>query len=111
MDPVALATVTSAVTMLASEAGKGIAGEAAKDLWGQIRRRLGLAKDPSKEELAPTVARALAEDEAAAGDVVRMLQQHAGQAGDAASLVGRIDAEKVIYIANQTVVGGQTFNL
>lgn len=111
MDPVALATVTSAVTMLASEAGKGLAGEAAKDLWGRIRSRLGLAKEPPMEELAPTVARALSDNEAAASDVVRMLQQHAGQAGDAASLVGRIDAEKVIYIANQTVFGGQTFNL
>lgn len=111
MDPVALATVTSAVTLLATEAGKGVAGEAAKDLWGQIRKRLGLAKEPSKEELAPAVAHALAADDAAASDVVRLLQQHAGQAGDAASLVGRIDAEKVVYIANQTVFGGQTINL
>ena len=111
MDPVTLATVTSAVTLLATEAGKGLAGEAAKDLWKKVRNRLGLKGEPAKEELAPTIAHALASDEAAAGDVVRLLQQHAGQAGDAASLVGRIDAEKVIYIANQTVFGDQTFNL
>jgi hypothetical protein len=111
MDPVALATVTSAVTLLATEAGKGLAGEAAKDLWTQIRTRLGLAKEPPRDELAPAVAGALAQDEGAAGDVVRLLQQHAGHAGDAAALVGRIDAEKVVYIANQTVFGGQTFNL
>jgi hypothetical protein len=111
MDPLTLATVTSAVTLLATEAGKGLAGEAAKDIWTQIRTRLGLVKDPPKEEMAPTIARALAADHTAAGDVVRLLQQHAAHAGDASSLVGRIDAEKVIYVANQTVFGGQTFNL
>lgn len=111
MDPVTLATVTAGATVLASEAGKSFASEAAKDLWAKVRNRLGLAADAPKGDLAPAIARALDADQSAAGDVVSLLQQHAGQAGDASSIVGRIDAEKVIYIANQTVSGGQTFNL
>ena len=41
MDPVILAVITSAVTLLASESLKGAASAAGRDAWGRIKALFG----------------------------------------------------------------------
>jgi hypothetical protein len=104
MDPVTLATITSAVTVLATETGKGLAGEAGKSAWAGIKSVLGFKSDPPPAELAPAVAARLADDEEAAREIVRLLREHAGGSSSAA-IVGQVNAERVIVIKDQTVAG------
>lgn len=52
MDPITLAVVTSAVTTLASEVGKGIAGEAGKSAWGKIKAWFQWSTEPAEAELS-----------------------------------------------------------
>jgi hypothetical protein len=110
MDPVALATVTSAVTMLASEAGKGLAGDAGKDLWGRVRSVLGWKEDPPMQDVAPKVAARLQGDEQAAREIVQLLQGHSSSSG-AAAIVGNVSAEKMTVIGQQHVAGDFTLNM
>ena len=110
MDPVVLATVTSAVTLVASEAAKGVAGTAGKDLWGRIRSRLGWKDDPPLPEVAPKVAERLRDDEETAREIVRLLQGHSTSSG-AAAIVGNVSAEKLTVIGQQHVAGDFTINM
>jgi hypothetical protein len=104
MDPVALATITSAVSVLATESAKGLAGQAGKDTWARIKSVLGWKDDPAPEKLAPAVAERLANDDDAARAVVMLLRENAS-VGSAAAIVGNINAERVVVIKDQTVTG------
>ena len=96
MDPITLATVTSAVSVLGMECAKGMAGVAGKDLWDKIKSRLGFQGEPKTSELAQSVASRLASDEKLAAEIVALLKEHAGTGSSAGALVGSIDAEKVV---------------
>lgn len=109
MDPITLATITSAVTVVATEAGKGVMAGVGQDVWARIKGVLGLQKDPPPAELAPTIATRLEHDDEAAREVLRLLREHADASPKAAAIVGQINAEKVVIIPNQTVHGD--FNL
>jgi hypothetical protein len=109
MDPIALATITSGITVLASECAKGVAGEAGKDLWARIKKRLGLQQEPELPALAPAVAQKLSTDESAAKDVIELLRNHASAAPTAAAMIGQINAERVVVIGQQKIEGD--FNL
>lgn len=111
MDPVTLATITSGVTVLATECGKGLAGQAGKDTWARIKSLLGWKDDPAPEKLAPAVAERLADDDATAQRVVMLLQENANSVGSGAAIVGTINAEKVMVVKDQTVTGDVTFNM
>jgi hypothetical protein len=111
MDPIALATITSGVTVLATEAGKGLAGEMGKDAWTRIKSVLGFQADPPAGELAPAVAERLANDDAAAREVLRLLREHAGGAGGAAAIVGQVNAERVVVIKDQKIQGDFNLNM
>lgn len=104
MDAVTLATITSGVSVLATECAKGLAGQAGKDTWARIRSLLGWKNDPAPEQLAPAVAERLANDEGTARSIVELLQQQAN-VGSAAAIVGNIHAERVVVIKDQHVAG------
>ena len=110
MDPVALATITSAVSVLATEVAKGSAGEVGKDVWERIKSALGWKKDPAPEVVAVEAAQRLESDERAARTVVELLQQHA-QIGASAAIVGNVQAERLIVIQHQHVAGDLTINM
>ena len=109
MDPIVLATITSALTLLSTEAAKGAASEAGKQLWGRIRSMLGWAKDPSPPDLSAEIARKLATAPELASKIVELLQGNAHSVPQASSLVQHIDAQKVI-VASEFKVSGD-FNM
>ena len=94
MEPLTLATLTAAVTVLASEVGKGAASEAGKSAWGRIKSLFRWSAEPAEADLSAAIAKALEANEALARQVVEILQ--AQSTGTASKLVGRIDAEKVV---------------
>lgn len=77
MDPVTLATLTSAVTFLATEAGKAGASEAGKTAWASIQKLLNLSNAGS--DLAKDVAKALA----AKPELAQKVQAHIDAAKNA----------------------------
>lgn len=103
MDPVTLATITSAVTILATEVAKGAASEAGKQAWTAAKKLLGFSSDPSEAQLAPEIARRLAGNADAAKQIVTLLQEE--PTGCPSSLVGSINAEKVV-VADQINIAG-----
>jgi hypothetical protein len=108
MDAIALATVTAGATALASECGKGLAGEAGKDLWARIKRVLKLDDDPAAERLAPAIAERLLADEQAARQVVALLKESGAASGGAGMIVGNVDAERLVMIHTQHIAGDFT---
>ncbi len=117
MDPITLATVTSAVTMLATEAAKEVAGGVGKSLWDAVKAKLGWTVEPPAAELAPRIAQQLENNEALANEIVRLLQAQAQQeTAITQQLVGQLDASqagKVVNIPIQTAARDihNTFNL
>ncbi len=105
MEPVTLAILTSAVTVLASEVGKGAAAEAGKSAWGTIKSLFRWSADPPEADLSADIAKALQANEALARQVVEILQ--AQSTGTASTLVGKISVEK----GSVTVVGTNTGNI
>jgi hypothetical protein len=104
IEPVTLATITSAVTVLASECGKGIASDAGKLVWNKIKQLFGWKADPAPSELAPAIAQKLQQEETLAEQIVRLLKQ--GDGDDIVpQLVGRITAKKSIVAGEMTVQG------
>jgi hypothetical protein len=105
MDPITLATITSALTLLSTEVAKGAASEAGKALWTKIKSMLGWAQDPSPSDLAPEIARKLAADSKIAKEIVELLQAQPESNRHASTLVQSIDADKVI-VAGEFKVSG-----
>ena len=109
MDPILLATITSAITLIGSEVAKGAASKAGETLWAKIKSMLGFGHDPSPTDLAPEIARKLAADPELAKKIVELLQAHPESSQQASALVQSIDAEKVI-VAGEFKVSGN-FNM
>ena|SRR6185436_15917838 len=107
IDPTTLATVTAAVSVLGTEFTKGLAGEAGKNTWGQIKRLFGWNSEPQPSDLAGEVAKKLQESPDLASKVVKLLQENQG-VGSASQLVGKIDAEKVVVAQ---VINASEFNM
>ncbi len=105
MDPITLATVTSAVTVLATECVKGVAGSAGKDLWTRIKGLLGWTSDPKLPELAPAIAERLQQNEELARQIVVLLKDSQIAGTSATPLVGNIDAEKVVVASHLEIAG------
>ena len=94
MDPISLATITSAATNLGIEAIADTASEAGKELWAAIREKLGWRQDPESSELASRIAEKLQNDEGLSSEVVKLLQNQS-KAPHSSALVKNIDADKV----------------
>lgn len=103
MDPITLATITSAVTVLALEAGKGMASEAGKSAWQKIKKLFGMTGEPKEEDLAREVAERLVNDPALAKEVLSLLENRG--TGSSSALVNKIDAEKVVVVDHLEVRG------
>jgi hypothetical protein len=107
MDPVTLATVTAALTLLGTECAKGLASQAGKDLWSRAKGLLGWAKEPDTQELPKAIATKLSSDQALMGQLITLLRE--AKASDSStqmvgSLVGTLAAEKAVVA--QKVEGG-----
>ena len=94
MDPISLATITSAATNLGIQALTDTVGEAGKELWDTIKQKLGWHQEPDSSELASEIARKLQDDEQLTREVVKLLQDQ-GEATYSSSLVKNIDADRV----------------
>jgi hypothetical protein len=109
VDPITLATVTSALTLLSTECAKGMASQAGKDIWARAKGLLGLVGEPATEELPKAIATKLHSNEALLAQIITVLKET--KATDSSvkmigSLVGTLSANKVIVA--QKIDGGIT---
>ena len=105
IDPITLASITSAVVNLRTDYLRGVTTEAGKSTWKGIKSLLGWTSDPASEEIPKMVANALV----AYPDTVEKLQAllEANHVGSA-PLVGRIEGggrDKIIVADNIVVEG------
>jgi hypothetical protein len=108
IEPVALASITSAVTLLGSEFIKGVAGDASKATWSKIKQLLGWSVDPPVEEIPQKVATALTASPEVAEQLVKLLKE--ANAGSASGMVGSINAAGGKVVVAQTIVAN-TFSM
>jgi hypothetical protein len=99
-DPVALASLTSAITVVGSDYLKGIASEAGKATWNQIKALFGWTSDPTPDELSSRAATEIAKSPAIAEELVRILQQ---SGSPARQLVNNIVADGGKVVVAQTI--------
>lgn len=59
IDPVSLASITSAIAVLGNDYLKGVASEAGKSTWNQVKALLGWSSDPAPAEIPEKVAAAV----------------------------------------------------
>ena len=109
MDPITLATITSALTVMASEVAKGFASNVGEDLWKKVKSLLGWTSEPKPADLAPELAKLLQADEHLARRVIELLQSGEAHGSTAGALVGKIDAKNVTVI-NQADTVNLTMN-
>jgi hypothetical protein len=102
IDPLNLAVITSAVSVLGVEYAKGIATEAGKSSWEKIKQLFGWVEDPHPAEIPQRAAAALVDSPELAKSILGLLKRDTGSGGTAA-MVGHITAEKVINV--QTMHG------
>lgn len=107
MDPVVLATTTTALTVLATEVSKGTASAVGQEVWGKVKALFRWKRAPVEAEMAQDIAQQLSGNSELMTEILRLLQ---GQdVGVAHGMVGRIDAEKVVVVQTMHVAGD--FNL
>jgi len=97
LDPVTIAILTSAVSVLGSEYTKGVASEAGKSTWSGVKSIFSWAKDPAPADIPEQVATALLDSPQLAHGLWELLKNNQG-AGISASMVGKIEGEKIIVI-------------
>lgn len=88
MEPLALSSLTAAVSVLANECLKGIASEAGKTAWACIKASLGWSSDPSPAEIPDKIAKAVAMSPEIGGKLLEVLKSN--QTGTATALVGTL---------------------
>ena len=100
MDPLTLATVTAALTLLGTEAAKGAASAVGKDVWGKVKSLFGWTAKPAPAQLPAGIAERLQKDDVLLSQVVELLKQQ--PTGTASAMVGSIVAGKVVVIGTST---------
>ncbi|MCH8621765.1 hypothetical protein [Undibacterium sp. TS12] len=100
-DPITIAAITAAVSVLGNEYIKGVASEAGKTTWQGIKSLFGWSSDPAPSEVATQVATKLTASPELLQQVLELLQKDK-ETGAAASMVGTINAAKVV-VANTIV--------
>ena len=98
MDPITLATVTSILTVIATECGKGIADAAGKDIWSKAKKLLGLSVDPTLSKLPVDIATKIHGDEELMAKLISLLQAHSSTdapSGIVGPLVKNLQAKNV----------------
>ncbi|MFZ4575677.1 MAG: hypothetical protein ACOYN0_14880 [Phycisphaerales bacterium] len=94
MDPITLASITSAVVALALDAAKDAAPGIVKDTWEQAKKWMGWEHAPANEQLSAAVEARLKDDDVLVQKLEELLKERGR--GPAGSLVGTIKAEKVV---------------
>lgn len=99
IDPVALASITAAVSVLGNEYLKGFASEAGKGTWSGVKALFGWTSDPAPAEIPEKVATALTASPDIAEKLLELLKS--SQTGTATAMVGKLEVNggKVV-IAN-----------
>ncbi len=95
IDPISLAAVTAAVTLLAAECVKGAASAAGKDAWSKIKSLFGWTAEPAARDVARAVAERLQRDESLIQQVVRLLPDE-DSGFPVGGLVGSVQATKSV---------------
>jgi hypothetical protein len=107
VDPIQLATATSALTVLGHECLKGIASEATKEVWRKVKELFDWTSEPKQAELAQGIATKLNDDPALMSELIKLLQTHTG-AGDtisfAGSLVANLKAKNAVVSTHVNVI-------
>jgi hypothetical protein len=94
-DPITIATITAAVSVLGNEYLKGIASDAAKSTWQSIKSLFGWKADPEPSSMAADAAEKLCASPELVEKILQLLND-AGAIGTAGAMVGRINAKNVI---------------
>jgi len=102
IDPVALATITSAVSVLGNEYLKGAASEAGKATWVRIKTLLSWKSDPAPAEIPEKVASALTESPEMLNRLLALLKNN--DAGTATAIVGKIEARGGKIVVADTII-------
>lgn len=103
MDSIALAMLTSSLTLIAKEAAKAVSSQAAKDLWSEAKKMLGFQKEPSEVDLARQIAETLNGDENLAAKVAKLVQDQGANVDDlksAVSIITGVNAKKFVSIGS-----------
>ena len=99
MDPVSLATVTAALTVLATECMKGAAGETANEVWQYAKSLLGWESDPAAEDLAVSIASRLNSADKLACQIVDLLKSTTDSEDWSAALVRNLKSDGKMVVA------------
>lgn len=99
IDPVVLASITSAVSVLGSDYLKGFATEAGKASWTGVKALLGWTSDPEPAEIPAAVCNAVVASPEIAQKLLHLLKSD--QSGIPSAMVGKIKASGgKIVVAN-----------
>ena len=85
IDPIILATITSAVSLFGHEYLKGAASEAGKATWSAIKSLLGWTSDPAPAEIPQKAAEAIVASPDIAEKLLELLKNN--QTGSAGAIV------------------------
>jgi len=108
IDPLAMATITAAVSVLANEYLKGVVGEAGKETWKAVKSLFGWTSDPHPSEIPEKVAIALEASPDVAEKVLDLLKS--SESGTAGTIVGKIQVSDGKIVVAQ-VIRADTFNM
>ena len=103
VDPISLATVTAALTLLATECAKGAASQAGQDLWSKAKSFFGWTKEPAAQELPKAIATRLHPDQSLLDQVITLLRdakREDASVQNIGSMVGSLTAEKVVVVGH-----------
>jgi len=102
VDPLVLASITSAVAVLGNEYLKGVASDAGKSTWSEIKSLMGWKNDPNLAEIPTKINEAMSSSSDIAERLVKLLKEN--QVGSASALVGRIEATGGKVVVANTIV-------
>jgi hypothetical protein len=82
-----LATVTSILTVIGTECGKGVATAAGEDIWSRAKALFGWRADPALDKLPLSIATTIHDNQMLAEQLIHLLQTR-GATETAGNVVG-----------------------
>ena len=104
IDPLVLSSITAAVTVLSENFAKGLAGEAGKATWSNIKSLFGWHTDPPIAEIPEKVAGGLEASPDVTEKLLELLKSE--PTGAASSLV-----QNLTVIGGKVVIAGNVQNM